>query len=169
MQLAMGVQRNAARQHPAVVHAPTGQLTRPWLESLPWPLTGAQNRVLSEIAADLGSPAPMKRLLQGDVGAGKTAVAICAMLQAGEGDHQAALMAPIGVLVQQHYEEIAETCEKVGPRAVLVPGKTSRKPAEKPSRDCGSRWAQAVRSPPTAQRRCTPSSLANSTCWSRPQ
>lgn len=71
MQLAMGVQRNAARQRPAVVHAPTGRLTRPWLQSLPWPLTGAQTRVLKEIAADLRSPSPMKRLLQGDVGSGK--------------------------------------------------------------------------------------------------
>ncbi|WP_458683655.1 ATP-dependent DNA helicase RecG [Prescottella equi] len=127
MQLAMGVQRNAARQRPAVVHAPTGKLTRPWMESLPWPLTGAQIRVLKEIAADLRSPAPMKRLLQGDVGAGKTAVAICAMLQAVEGGHQAALMAPIGVLVQQHYEEIAETCEQLGLRAILVPGKNKPK------------------------------------------
>ncbi|MDX5962708.1 ATP-dependent DNA helicase RecG [Rhodococcus opacus] len=127
MQLAMGVQRNAARQQPAVVHAPTGRLTRPWLESLPWPLTGAQNRVLKEIAEDLRSPSPMKRLLQGDVGSGKTKVAICAMLMAAEGGHQAALMAPIGVLVQQHYEEIAETCEKLGLRAVLVPGKNKPK------------------------------------------
>ncbi|MEZ5157498.1 MAG: helicase-related protein [Candidatus Nanopelagicales bacterium] len=71
MQLAMGVQRNAARQQPAVVHAPTGRLTRPWLESLPWPLTGAQSRVLKEIAEDLRAPSPMKRLLQGDVGSGK--------------------------------------------------------------------------------------------------
>lgn len=127
MQLAMGVQRNAALQQPAVVHAPTGRLTRPWLQSLPWPLTGAQTRVLKEIAADLRAPSPMKRLLQGDVGSGKTATAIGAMLQAIEGGHQAALMAPIGVLVQQHYEEIAETCEKLGLRAVLVPGKNKPK------------------------------------------
>lgn len=127
MQLAMGVQRNAARQLPAVVHAPTGRLTRPWLESLPWPLTGAQARVLKEIAADLRAPSPMKRLLQGDVGAGKTKVIEGAMLQAIEGGHQAALMAPIGVLVQQHYEEIAETCQQLGLRAVLVPGKNKPK------------------------------------------
>lgn len=127
MQLAMGVQRNAARQRPAVVHAPTGTLTRPWLDSLPWPLTGAQTRVLKEIAADLRAPSPMKRLLQGDVGSGKTATAIGAMLMAVEGGHQAALMAPIGVLVQQHYEEIAETCEQLGLRAVLVPGKNKPK------------------------------------------
>lgn len=118
MQLAMGVQRNAARQHPAVVHAPTGRLTRPWLESLP--LTGAQNRVLSEIAADLRSSAPMKQLLQGDVGAGKTAVAICAMLQAAEGGHQAALLSHVGVLVQQ-LRGNRRICEKLGLRAVFVP------------------------------------------------
>jgi ATP-dependent DNA helicase RecG len=64
----------------------------------------------------------MKRLLQGDVGSGKTKVALGAMLMAVESGHQAALMAPIGVLVQQHYEEIAETCEQLGIRTVLVPG-----------------------------------------------
>lgn len=127
MQLAMGVHRAAAKARPAVVHTPTGTLTRRWLETLPWALTGAQNRVLKEIAEDLRSSSPMKRLLQGDVGSGKTATAIGAMLMAIEGGHQAALMAPIGVLVQQHYEEIAETCEQLGLRAVLVPGKNKVK------------------------------------------
>jgi ATP-dependent DNA helicase RecG len=122
MQLAMGVQRNAQRQRPAVTHKPNGTLTRAWLASLPWQLTGAQRRCLTEIAADIRADQPMKRLLQGDVGSGKTKVALGAMLMAVESGHQAALMAPIGVLVQQHYEEIAETCEQLGIRAVLVPG-----------------------------------------------
>lgn len=127
MQLAMGVQRHAQRQLPAIIHRPTGALTRPWLDQLPWPLTGAQRRCLKEIADDLRAPRPMKRLLQGDVGVGKTAVALCAILMIVESGHQAALMAPIGVLVQQHYDEIAAVCDKLGIRAVLVPGTNKAK------------------------------------------
>ncbi|MFI9507193.1 ATP-dependent DNA helicase RecG [Nocardia sp. NPDC052566] len=122
LQLAMGAQRHAAQQQPAVVHTPTGHLTRPWLTSLPWPLTGAQRRSLSEVADDLRRPRPMKRLIQGDVGSGKTQVLIAAMLLAAESGHQSALMAPLGVLVQQHYDEIAEVCTKLGIRACLLPG-----------------------------------------------
>ena len=70
--------------------------------SLPYEPTAAQKRVLSEIFSDLASPAPMHRLLQGDVGSGKTLVALAAMLGAVQGGHQAALMAPTEVLAEQH-------------------------------------------------------------------
>lgn len=73
-----------------------------FLEQLPFPLTGAQRRVLREIAADLGAPVPMHRLLQGDVGAGKTVLALAALLYAVQGGHQGALMVPTEVLAEQH-------------------------------------------------------------------
>jgi ATP-dependent DNA helicase RecG len=70
---------------------------------LPFPLTGAQRRVLQEIASDLVSPHPMNRLVQGDVGAGKTMVALLAMVVVVENAHQAAFMAPTEILAEQHY------------------------------------------------------------------
>ena len=73
---------------------------------LPFPLTGAQERVIAEIAADLAGPHPMHRLLQGDVGAGKTVVALSALLVAVQGGHQGALMAPTEVLAEQHHLSI---------------------------------------------------------------
>jgi len=74
-----------------------------FIEGLPFALTGAQRRVIEEIAADLGSPLPMHRLLQGDVGSGKTVVALAALLYAVQGGHQGALMVPTEVLAEQHY------------------------------------------------------------------
>jgi ATP-dependent DNA helicase RecG len=76
---------------------------RRFLAQLPFPLTGAQQRVIDEIVADLARPQPMHRLLQGDVGAGKTVVAVAALLVAVEGGHQGALMAPTAVLAEQHW------------------------------------------------------------------
>jgi ATP-dependent DNA helicase RecG len=79
--------------------------------SLPFPLTRAQRRAIAEISGDLASPQPMHRLLQGDVGAGKTLVAVTAMLVAVQGGHQAALMAPTEVLAEQHHAGIRSLVE----------------------------------------------------------
>ena len=79
-----------------------GGLVDRFVESLPYPLTAAQARTIDEIATDLVEPQPMHRLLQGDVGAGKTVVAVATMLAAVQGGHQAALMAPTEVLAEQH-------------------------------------------------------------------
>jgi ATP-dependent DNA helicase RecG len=92
----------------------TGQLTDRLLATLPFRLTGAQQRVWREIAADLSQPHPMARLLQGDVGSGKTVVAALAMLQAVEAGHQAALMAPTEILAEQHYRKLAAWLEPLG-------------------------------------------------------
>ncbi|MBK5223859.1 MAG: ATP-dependent DNA helicase RecG [Acidimicrobiia bacterium] len=73
-----------------------------FVDGLPFPLTGAQRRVIDEVRSDMGRPQPMHRLLQGDVGAGKTLVAVAMLLIAVEGGHQGALMAPTGVLAEQH-------------------------------------------------------------------
>lgn len=78
-------------------------LVEAWRARLPFPLTAAQDRAMAEIAADLARPHPMHRLLQGDVGAGKTVVALGALLVAVQGGHQGALMAPTEVLADQHH------------------------------------------------------------------
>jgi ATP-dependent DNA helicase RecG len=84
-------------------HDVPGELVRRFHERLPFPLTGAQERTIAEIRRDLEGPVPMHRLLQGDVGAGKTVVAVSALLVAVEGGHQGALMAPTEVLAEQHH------------------------------------------------------------------
>jgi ATP-dependent DNA helicase RecG len=83
-------------------HSVDGDLVRRFYEALPFPLTGAQERVIEEINTDLAAPHPMHRLLQGDVGSGKTIVAVATMLAAVQSSHQAALMAPTEVLAEQH-------------------------------------------------------------------
>ena len=99
---------HAARQaRGAPVFHGSGTLTKRLLASLPFRLTKAQQRVWTEIAADLAQPHPMQRLLQGDVGSGKTIVAALAMLQAAENGFQAALMAPTEILAEQHYRKLA--------------------------------------------------------------
>ena len=85
-----------------VEHHATGVLNQQMLDSLGFPLTAAQNRVIAEISQDMHLPHPMHRLLQGDVGSGKTLVAVHALLSAVEGGFQGALMAPTEVLAEQH-------------------------------------------------------------------
>ena len=90
-----------------VAHNLDGTLFAEFLGRLGFPLTKAQERVISEIHSDLGADSPMHRLLQGDVGSGKTVVAVAALLTAVEGGHQGALMAPTEVLAEQHYRGIS--------------------------------------------------------------
>jgi ATP-dependent DNA helicase RecG len=87
---------------PGLAHVIEGPLVTQFHASLPFPLTGAQRRAIAEIDADLAVAKPMHRLLQGDVGAGKTLVALSALLVAVQGGHQGALMAPTEVLAEQH-------------------------------------------------------------------
>ena len=87
------------------------ELVDRFLGALPFPLTGAQTRVIDEIVADLGRPAPMHRLLQGDVGAGKTIVAVATLLVAVGGGRQGALMAPTAVLAEQHHLAVRRLVE----------------------------------------------------------
>jgi ATP-dependent DNA helicase RecG len=94
--------RELERTSRGIAHAVDGELVRRFHEALPYPLTAAQVRTIGEIAADLASPHPMHRLLQGDVGAGKTVVAVSTLLTAVQGGHQGALMAPTEVLAEQH-------------------------------------------------------------------
>ncbi|CAB4890238.1 unannotated protein [freshwater metagenome] len=90
------------REQRGIRHDMSGDLVRRFHAALPYPLTGAQSRAIAEIESDLAGPHPMHRLLQGDVGAGKTVVAVSALLCAVQGGHQGALMAPTEVLAEQH-------------------------------------------------------------------
>ncbi len=94
--------RELERSSQGLSHAVDGELVRRFHEALPYPLTGAQARVIAEIERDLVSSHPMHRLLQGDVGSGKTVVAVSTLLAAVQGGHQGALMAPTEVLAEQH-------------------------------------------------------------------
>ena len=105
--------------NPAVV-----DLVSRFLDLLPFALTGAQQRVLAEIRADLGRHEPMARLVQGDVGSGKTVVALAALLTAIEAGCQGALMAPTEVLAQQHAAQIIGWLNQLHVRSALLTGST---------------------------------------------
>jgi ATP-dependent DNA helicase RecG len=103
LQLAVSGRRRARREgRRAAVIDPTGELVDPWLRSLPFELTGDQQAALAAIDADLSVERPMQRLLMGEVGSGKTVVALAAMLRAAENGRQAAFMAPTETLAEQH-------------------------------------------------------------------
>jgi ATP-dependent DNA helicase RecG len=122
MQLLIGSRRSAATTRPGQTHAAPGALLEQFLRGLPFDLTAAQERVLAELRRDLASRQPMNRLLQGDVGSGKTVVAIAAMLLAVESGSQAALMAPTQILAEQHYSVLCRWLEPLGVRIALRTG-----------------------------------------------
>ena len=99
-----------------------GDLTRRFVQNLPFELTDAQKRVLREIREDMKSVHPMNRLLQGDVGSGKTVVAVVALLIAVENGYQSALMAPTEILAEQHFITIHGWLENLGVRVALLKG-----------------------------------------------
>ncbi|WP_295729707.1 ATP-dependent DNA helicase RecG [uncultured Muribaculum sp.] len=98
-----------------------------YFEQLPFPLTGAQKRVIKEIRADMGSGRQMNRLLQGDVGSGKTLVALLTMLIALDNGYQACLMAPTEILATQHYATLSELVAPLGVNVRLLTGSTRKK------------------------------------------
>ena len=114
--------RLATETQPGIPHGRTNALIRPLHESLPFTLTEAQARALREISADMQSERRMNRLLQGDVGSGKTVVALFAMLLAAEGGHQAALMAPTEILAEQHARKFRELVAPLGLEVALLTG-----------------------------------------------
>jgi ATP-dependent DNA helicase RecG len=100
-----------------------GALTRKIIDALPFALTGDQQKAVAEISADMASDKRMLRLLQGDVGSGKTVVALLAMAQAIEAGRQAALMAPTEILARQHFATIKPLAEAAGLRTILITGR----------------------------------------------
>jgi ATP-dependent DNA helicase RecG len=92
-----------------------------FIQSLPYPLTEAQQRVIADILNDIGTPHPMSRLIQGDVGSGKTVVAAAAMFLTAQSRAQAALMAPTEILAQQHYKNLSQLFAPLNERGVTQP------------------------------------------------
>jgi ATP-dependent DNA helicase RecG len=136
MQVGLVARKRALEQEQTGIrHAVDGRLVESFHGGLPFALTGDQQRAIDQIFRDLAAPAPMHRLLQGDVGSGKTVVALSALLVAVQGGYQGALMAPTEVLAEQHYltsrrllEEfsVASEATLVGERPVRVELMTNR-------------------------------------------
>jgi ATP-dependent DNA helicase RecG len=119
MQLLIASRRFESSARPGQAHCGSGALLERLLNSLPFELTGAQRKVIWEIRRDLAANHPMNRLLQGDVGSGKTIVAVAAMLLAAEAGYQAAFMAPTQILAEQHYDVLRRWLEPLGIRMAL--------------------------------------------------
>jgi ATP-dependent DNA helicase RecG len=126
-QLSMKRAQAARRQQGAPVLGHAGELSTAFLNALPFSLTGAQQHVLGEIRADLKASYPMQRLLQGDVGSGKTVVAALAAAQAIDSGYQAALMAPTEILAEQHFRKIAGWLEPLGVKVAWLTGSLKKK------------------------------------------
>ena len=126
-QLALGLVRAHQRKLPGRRIAGDGRLRHKALAALPFDLTGSQKAALKEIDADMAGAGRMTRLLQGDVGSGKTVVALMAMLNAVEAGFQAALMAPTEILARQHYQTIAPLADKAGVPLALLTGREKGK------------------------------------------
>ncbi|KAF0116692.1 MAG: ATP-dependent DNA helicase RecG [Rhodospirillaceae bacterium] len=126
-QLALALVRQAARRRSGRSVCGDGSLQRRVLAALPFALTGAQTRCVQEILADMAETAPMMRLLQGDVGSGKTVVALMAFLNALETGAQAALMAPTEILARQHHATLAPLAEAAGVSIALLTGRDTGK------------------------------------------
>jgi ATP-dependent DNA helicase RecG len=103
-------------------HTGDGSLLNPFLKELPFGLTAAQERVIAEVLADMRSERPMRRLLQGDVGSGKTVVAVAALLTAVESGGQGAIMAPTEVLAEQHYLSVSSALAHLPVNVALLTG-----------------------------------------------
>ena len=126
-QLALALVRAHMRTLGGVARTPKGDLQKAVIGALPFQLTTSQAKAIEEINADLAKPVRMLRLLQGDVGAGKTVVALAALAQVIETGAQGALMAPTEILARQHYASMLPLCEKAGIRLALMTGKDSQK------------------------------------------
>jgi len=126
-QLSLRRLRHRARQDKAPAILPSGELCEAFLQQLPFRLTSAQQRVSDEIKQDLTCSAPMMRLLQGDVGSGKTVVAVLAALQAVEAGFQAALMAPTELLAEQHLQNLTAWLSPLGVKVEWLASKMTAK------------------------------------------
>lgn len=127
LQLGFLQRRRELKQEETAPFTPQGKLIEQFSQILPFTLTGAQQRVINEIMADLQRATPMNRLVQGDVGAGKTVVAVFAILAAIQSGYQAALMAPTEVLAEQHYRKLVGWFNLLHLPVELLTGSTKTK------------------------------------------
>ncbi|BAD40369.1 ATP-dependent DNA helicase RecG [Symbiobacterium thermophilum] len=121
------VRRQTVVEQAGIAHGPDGEVTRRLRAGLPFRLTAAQERVIRQVAADMESSRPMNRLVQGDVGSGKTMVAVFALAKAVDSGHQGALMAPTEILAEQHYLNLRRIFAPLGVEVVLVSGSLTKK------------------------------------------
>jgi ATP-dependent DNA helicase RecG len=129
-QLALGIVRQNFKAQRGRPVQGDGRIRARIIKALPFALTNSQRKAIDDIARDMAAPSRMLRLLQGDVGSGKTVVALMAMAIAAEAGAQAALMAPTEVLARQHLETIAPLAESAGLRIGLLTGREKGKPRE---------------------------------------
>ncbi|MDT8267026.1 DEAD/DEAH box helicase, partial [Roseomonas sp. DSM 102946] len=126
-QIAIGLVRRAAQTRPGRMLTGDGGLREKALAAFGHPPTGAQRQAIAEIDADLAAPRRMLRLLQGDVGSGKTLVALMAMLRAVEAGAQAAIMAPTEILARQHLRTFSRLAGAAGVQVALLAGSVKGK------------------------------------------
>jgi ATP-dependent DNA helicase RecG len=143
-QLSLKRAQQARREKGAPVLGAVGSLSESFLHALPFKLTNAQQRVVEEIRRDLREDYPMQRLLQGDVGSGKTVVAALAAAQAIDSGYQAALMAPTEILAEQHFRKIAAWMEPLGVKVAWLTGSLKKKEKTAASEMAESGDAQLV-------------------------
>ena len=143
-QLSLKRAQQARREKGAPILGAVGSLSESFLNALPFKLTNAQQRVVEEIRRDLREDYPMQRLLQGDVGSGKTVVAALAAAQAIDSGYQAALMAPTEILAEQHFRKIAAWMEPLGVKVAWLTGSLKKKEKTAASEMAESGEAQLV-------------------------
>ena len=132
LQLGLAILRSRTTRERGISMKPSGDLVARLRTSLPYQLTGAQDRVWDEIRRDMAAPHPMHRLLQGDVGSGKTVVAALAALTAIEAGYQTAVMAPTEILAEQHFMTFRQLLEPLGIAVTLLT--SALKPRERKAR-----------------------------------
>jgi ATP-dependent DNA helicase RecG len=120
LQLALALRRRGVRTEPGIAFDASPEAVAEAVKLLPFELTGAQKRALGDVARDMGRPEPMNRLLQGDVGSGKTAVAFAAAMLAVRSGHQAAIMAPTEILAEQHARTLSRWLAGTGIEVAVV-------------------------------------------------
>ena len=130
IQLGLAVMKKQNILENGISFKPTDTVLKKFRDLLPFTLTGAQERVFGEILNDMREPYPMNRLIQGDVGCGKTVVALMAMLTAAENGYQSALMAPTEILAEQHFLTIHTMVESLGLNICLLTGSKKERPLD---------------------------------------
>ncbi|MGZ6144345.1 MAG: ATP-dependent DNA helicase RecG, partial [Myxococcales bacterium] len=144
VQLGLALRRRGVKVEPGIAFRATDASLKRIVGELPWPLTGAQQRAIRDIAGDMRKPEPMNRLLQGDVGSGKTAVALVAARLAVEDGYQAALMAPTELLAEQHARSLRMLLKGAAVHVELVSGSLSQRERGHASRLLQSGTAQII-------------------------
>jgi ATP-dependent DNA helicase RecG len=144
LETGMALKRGQARSETGIAFQLTARVREQIKRMLPFKPTGAQKRVLGEIARDMAAPAPMSRLLQGDVGSGKTIVAAQAAIIAIENGYQAALLAPTEILATQHYLGLKRVLAPLAYQVVPLTGSMTKKEKEVAKRAIAAGFAQLV-------------------------